>query len=235
MMDTSEKDTGFPTKEPWKLFISWRKPKESCSIPFIPEKEWQEEGISSEEQPKRFYELVGKLYRNKISYFQRVAELNFVSEVEAEGGKEKILERMLMDLERQVLLKVNDSLWKDHLLSMDHLREGIGLVGYAQKKPLDEYRKQAFDLFSDLMDRISNEAVSTFYKLTIAHPVAEPVRTAHPEQEMEFIHGDVPEPEKKPRKQQPVRSQPSVGRNEPCPCGSGKKYKKCCGRVKQIA
>ena len=118
---------------------------------------------------------------------------------------------------------------------MDHLREGIGLVGYAQKKPLNEYRKQGFDLFSDLMDRISNEAVSTFYKLTIAHPVAEPVRTAQPEQEMEFIHGDVPEPEKKPRKQQPVRSQPSVGRNEPCPCGSGRKYKKCCGRVKQIA
>ena len=56
---------------------------------------------------------------------------------------------MILDLERQILLKVNDNLWKDHLLSMDMLREGIGLVGYAQKKPLDEYRKQAFEMFSD--------------------------------------------------------------------------------------
>ena len=74
--------------------------------------------------------------------------------------------------------------------------EGIGLVGYAQKKPLDEYRKQAFSLFSDLMDRISNEAVSTFYKLTLANPVAEPIRPVQAEQQMEFIHGEVPETER---------------------------------------
>ena len=144
---------------------------------------------------------------------------------------------MVLDLERQVLLKVNDNFWKDHLLSMDHLREGIGLVGYAQKKPLDEYRRQAFDMFSDLMNRIDFEAISTFYKLTIAHPIAEPEPTPLT-QDMEFIHGEVEEPAEakvQKKKPQPIRAQPSIGRNAPCPCGSGKKYKKCCGLAKKIA
>ena len=87
--------------------------------------------------------------------------------------RNEVLTQMVLDLERQVLLKVNDNLWKDHLLSMDHLREGIGLVGYAQKKPLDEYRKQAFEMFTDLMHRIDLEAVGTFFKLTIANPLVE--------------------------------------------------------------
>jgi preprotein translocase subunit SecA len=120
---------------------------------------------------------------------------------------------------------------------MDHLREGIGLVGYAQKKPLDEYRKQAFEMFSDLMNRIDLEAISTFYKLTIAHPLAE--AEAPPiQQDMEFIHGEVEalaEEKVKKKKPQPVRAQPTIGRNQPCPCGSGKKYKKCCALAKKIA
>ena len=201
----------------------------------LPEAQWELEGLKPEEHHEQFYQWVKKLYQDKVDYFQRVADLNFVPEVGNSEERKEILDRMLMDLERQVLLKVNDNLWKDHLLSMDHLREGIGLVGYAQKKPLDEYRKQAFALFSDLMDRISNEAVSTFYKLTLANPVAEPIRPVQAEQQMEFIHGEVPETEKKPRKAQPVRSQPTAGRNDPCPCGSGKKFKKCHGRQQQIA
>ena len=201
----------------------------------LPEAQWELEGLKPEEHHEQFYQWVKKLYQDKVDYFQRVADLNFVPEGGNSEERKEILDRMLMDLERQVLLKVNDNLWKDHLLSMDHLREGIGLVGYAQKKPLDEYRKQAFALFSDLMDRISNEAVSTFYKLTLANPVAEPIRPVQAEQQMEFIHGEVPETEKKPRKAQPVRSQPTAGRNDPCPCGSGKKFKKCHGRQQQIA
>ncbi len=204
----------------------------------LPEEQWKEEGVKPEEYGERFYEWVRTLYQQKIDFFHKLADLNFIPEVETQEQRNAVFESMLMDLERQVLLKVNDGLWKDHLLSMDHLREGIGLVGYAQKKPLDEYRRQAFDLFSSLMDRISHEAVSTFYKLTIAHPVSEPVRPTQPEQEMEFLHGaevEASESRPKRKKQQPVRARPTVGRNEPCPCGSGKKYKKCCGRVKQIA
>ena len=102
------------------------------------------------------------MYKEKIEFFRNAAELNFEPDVSTEDRK-GILGQMILDLERQILLKVNDNLWKDHLLSMDMLREGIGLVGYAQKKPLDEYRKQAFEMFSDLMNRIDNEAISTFF------------------------------------------------------------------------
>ena len=201
----------------------------------IPDEKWYEDELKPDEHTEKFYGWIEDLYKEKIEFFRKVAELNFEIDVSDEDRKE-VFGQMILDLERQVLLKVNDNLWKDHLLSMDHLREGISLVGYAQKKPLDEYRKQAFEMFSDLMDRIDYEAISTFYKLTIAHPLAEP-EPAPQLQDVEFIHGEVEAPaaEAKKKKPQPIRAQPSVGRNEPCPCGSGKKYKKCCGLAKKIA
>jgi preprotein translocase subunit SecA len=202
----------------------------------VPNEKWFEEELKPEEYTEVFYGWVEKLYKEKIEFFSKVAELNFEADVQ-ENDRKELLEKMILDLERQVLLKVNDNLWKDHLLSMDHLREGIGLVGYAQKKPLDEYRRQAFDMFSDLMNRIDLEAISTFYKLTIAHPLTEP-EPAPLAQDMEFIHGEVEEPSEakaQKKKPQPIRAQPTIGRNAPCPCGSGKKYKKCCGLAKKIA
>ncbi len=202
----------------------------------VPNEKWYEEELKADEHAEIFYKWIEDLYKEKIDFFRKVAAFNFEPEVSEDEGKDLFI-KMILDLERQVLLKVNDNLWKDHLLSMDHLREGIGLVGYAQKKPLDEYRKQAFEMFSDLMDRIDQEAISTFYKLTIAHHLAESEPPPLP-QDVEFIHGEVEKPtdEKvKQKKQQPVRAQASTGRNEPCPCGSGKKYKKCCGIVKKIA
>ncbi|MED6338937.1 MAG: preprotein translocase subunit SecA [SAR324 cluster bacterium] len=202
----------------------------------VPNEKWYEEELKADEHAEIFYKWIEDLYKEKIDFFRKVAAFNFEPEVSEDDGKD-LFTQMILDLERQVLLKVNDNLWKDHLLSMDHLREGIGLVGYAQKKPLDEYRKQAFEMFSDLMDRIDQEAISTFYKLTIAHHLAESEPTPLP-QDVEFIHGEVEKPtdEKvKQKKQQPVRAQATTGRNEPCPCGSGKKYKKCCGIAKKIA
>ncbi len=202
----------------------------------VPNEKWYEEELKADEHAEIFYKWIEDLYKEKIDFFRKVAAFNFEPEVSEDDGKDLFI-KMILDLERQVLLKVNDNLWKDHLLSMDHLREGIGLVGYAQKKPLDEYRKQAFEMFSDLMDRIDQEAISTFYKLTIAHHLAESEPTPLP-QDVEFIHGEVEKPtdEKvKQKKQQPVRAQATTGRNEPCPCGSGKKYKKCCGIAKKIA
>ena len=168
---------------------------------------------------------------------RQMMTLNFLPKVGTPEARQQYFISTLLDLERQVLLRVNDGLWKDHLLSMDHLREGIGLVGYAQKKPLDEYKRQAFAIFSDLMARISNEAVTTFYHLSMAHPMTEPM--PH-EQEMEFHHGEEapakPDRKKKLKKAAPVRKAVVVGRNEPCPCGSGKKYKRCCGsKVQQYA
>ena len=193
--------------------------------------QWYEQELKPEDLRASLYTQVEALFREKVDYFRQVVELNFAPVEGDEQARKESFERMVLDLQRQVLLRANDQLWKDHLLSMDHLREGIGLVGYAQKKPLDEYKRRAFEMFSDLMSRISHEAISTFFKLRIAHPVSEPAPPPPP-QEMEYQHASVePEPPKpKPKPVvPPARKYVNVGRNDPCPCGSGKKFKKCHG------
>jgi preprotein translocase subunit SecA len=132
--------------------------------------------------------------------------------------------------ERMIMLQIVDSHWKDHLLAMDHLKEGIGLRGYGQRDPLVEYKKESFTLFEDLMSRIEEDTVRFLFLL-------QPVNEQKQQEEME----------RRQRRQQMMLSQqqaaasggtgssqvkreaPKVGRNDPCPCGSGKKYKKCCG------
>ncbi|MCF8094145.1 MAG: preprotein translocase subunit SecA [Desulfobacteraceae bacterium] len=128
-------------------------------------------------------------------------------------------------LERIIMLQTVDTLWKDHLLSMDHLKEGIGLRGYAQQDPLMVYKKEAFSMFQEMIDRIKEETLKILFRIQIA-PSAGVDDLAQPkEQEMTFSHGDGSADAKKPKK----RSAAKIGRNAPCPCGSGKKYKKCCG------
>jgi preprotein translocase subunit SecA len=124
-----------------------------------------------------------------------------------------------------VHLQVIDTLWKEHLLMMDHLKEGIGLRGYGQRDPLREYQKEGYDLFLDLLDRITAETVEKLFMLQLAK---EPPRF-RPEpaapQQLVLSRGGDQTPEAKTVK----REGKKVGRNDPCPCGSGKKYKKCCG------
>ena len=194
--------------------------------------------------------------------------------------KEKLFgEQMLRWLERHILLDIVDAQWKDHLLTLDHLKEGIGLRGYGQKDPLVEFKKEAFTLFEEMMDRIDTEAVRFLFLVRPADPTNAPTQraiapvpapgtgglgdasaTAAPapapanltstggprppasaglsqfspeeiarrqrrqQQQMQYQAGSGPvEPPK------PVRGAAKVGRNDLCPCGSGKKYKKCHG------
>ena len=175
-------------------------------------------------------------------------------------------------LERRIILDIVDSQWKDHLLSLDHLKEGIGLRGYGQKDPLVEYKKEAFTLFEDMMTRIDNETIRYLFHIQMQqaekHPDEMQTRPeAQPRPQQQRTGGaraaiasaaaraEEPPPERLPafardmeRKQQrqqkelqyqtgpaqaeapkPVRAGAKVGRNDPCPCGSGKKYKKCHG------
>src|SRR5207249_2747065 len=169
-------------------------------------------------------------------------------------------------LERRIILDVVDSQWKDHLLSLDHLKEGIGLRGYGQKDPLVEFKKEAFILFEDMMARIDNETVRYLYNVQVQMEGNAPPQGAPPstpptaprplaaaasaaarvnddgaaplpafaremerkqqrqEKEMRFQAGATQSEAPKP-----VRAGAKVGRNDPCPCGSGKKYKKCHG------
>jgi preprotein translocase subunit SecA len=149
-------------------------------------------------------------------------------------------------LEKAVMLQVLDSHWRDHLAAMDYLRQGIHLRGYAQKNPKEEYKREAFQLFSDMLSRIRHDAIMLLVRLQVqAEADVETLERPREPARMEFTHPSVeagaaaaPAAEAgaeaaagaPPPPQPVVRHQPKVGRNEPCPCGSGKKYKKCCGQ-----
>jgi len=130
--------------------------------------------------------------------------------------------------ERMIMLQVVDAQWKDHLLAMDHLKEGIGLRGYAQRDPLVEYKRESFDMFEAMMDRIEDETLRYLFLMRTPDEEEEMIRQyqrrkRREQQEMRMVGGGVPE-----KPQQVIRRE-KVGRNDPCPCGSGKKYKKCHG------
>jgi preprotein translocase subunit SecA len=151
-------------------------------------------------------------------------------------------------LERDVMLHVLDSHWKEHLASMDYLRQSVGLRGYAQKNPKQEYKREAYEMFEELLDKIKVDVVNFLCKLEISMPEdVEAIEAEHKQQqeqsgELEFSHDDssnglelepqTHEPFRKGEAQQPVsRPTDKVGRNDPCPCGSGKKFKQCHGKL----
>ncbi len=138
--------------------------------------------------------------------------------------------------ERIIMLNIIDAQWKDHLLSLDHLKQGIGLVGYGQKDPLVEYKKQSFDLFQDMLDRIDTSTIRSLFNLqVVAEQPPEALRQRRlPRRSTSLTftgpnQGAAPAGEEAGKTKTVVRDQPKVGRNELCPCGSGKKYKKCHG------
>jgi preprotein translocase SecA subunit len=137
---------------------------------------------------------------------------------------------MLRQLEKIIMLQTIDTLWKDHLLNMDHLKEGIGLRGYGQKNPLQEYQKEGFDMFEDMKRRIQEDVVQKLFTVELAREsVAPEVELQQPRpQRMVLSHGDEPIAA---RSSGPAKREgEKVGRNDPCPCGSGKKYKRCHGK-----
>ena len=173
----------------------------------------------------------------------------------AYAAKEELMgSEMARHFEKSILLQVLDSQWKDHLASMDHLREGIHLRGYAQKNPKQEYKRESLVMFNTMLDRLREEVISTLSRLHVSPAPTEPVdwdaiaRAAQP-QHLQFSHPDfaaaatpavddaglalaglgiIGEQE---AGHSPVVNDDKVGRNQPCPCGSGKKYKHCHGRL----
>jgi len=146
--------------------------------------------------------------------------------------------------ERSMLLQAIDTHWRSHLSALDHLRQGIHLRGYAQKDPKQEYKREAFELFSDMLDRVRNDVVKVLLTVRIQSP--EQVEAAEAEQpaleNVTYHHSDydaalsgedpgIAEAASGARAATPAGAVPKVGRNEPCPCGSGKKYKHCHGRL----
>jgi len=140
--------------------------------------------------------------------------------------EEEIGEPVMRHLEKVLLLQTIDTFWKEHLLNMDHLKDGIGLRGYGQKDPKQEYKKEGYQMFMDMMGRVYYDVLQKLFSIQVAREEdVEELEESRHEQKMFLSRGDGPPPEKKPVK----REGDKVGRNDPCPCGSGKKYKKCCG------
>ncbi|MBP7148111.1 MAG: preprotein translocase subunit SecA [Acidobacteria bacterium] len=152
-----------------------------------------------------------------------------------EDKERRVTPELMRRYERFVILQIIDSQWKDHLLALDHLKEGIGLRAYAQKDPLVEYKRESFELFGAMKDRIEDELVRY---LMLLEPMSEQDRREEEErrrrkQEMIFRAASASRAGEEAKQAQTVRhaAGSKVGRNDPCPCGSGKKYKKCHGAV----
>jgi len=140
--------------------------------------------------------------------------------------------------ERNVMLQSLDTHWREHLSALDHLRQGIHLRGYAQKNPKQEYKREAFELFERLLEQVRKEVTRIVFTVQIRSP--EDVEETAPHAEVhnvQYQHADVVDaefggaPGEAPPAQQPADAGPKVGRNDPCPCGSGKKYKHCHGKL----
>ena len=174
-----------------------------------------------------------KLFEEKLrERIQDVVEKSYQLKEEMVG------QSVLRQFEKAVMLQSLDTHWKEHLAAMDHLRQGINLRGYAQKNPKQEYKREAFELFSRMLDQLKLDVIGVLSRVQIRAPEdveaveeqrrkAEQVEMAYQHAEAEHIGGEVPATPPGPV----FRDSEKIGRNDPCPCGSGKKYKQCHGKL----
>ena len=141
-------------------------------------------------------------------------------------------------IEKQIMLDVLDRHWQENLVNMDHLRQGIHLRSFAAKNPKQEYKREAFSLFVQMLDYIKHDVVVFLSKVNIrTEEDIEMAENKEHKQKMKFSHPSAPNSlntdlSKQGLSEKPfVRDKPKIGRNEPCPCGSGKKYKQCHGKL----
>ena len=177
-------------------------------------------------------------------YEEALREKILALAVDAYREKEQIVgPEVLRNFEKSVMLQTLDTLWKEHLAAMDHLRQGIHLRGYAQKNPKQEYKRESFELFEGLLDSLKSDVVTLLSKVRVQQQEEvermEAQRRAQAEEaarRQQFQHQQAENPlsdgEQEEASQQPTqREERKVGRNEPCPCGSGKKFKQCHGKI----
>ncbi|HCH6354344.1 TPA: SEC-C domain-containing protein, partial [Vibrio parahaemolyticus] len=164
--------------------------------------------------------------------------------VEVYKAKEEVVgAQVLRNFEKSVMLQTLDTLWKEHLAAMDHLRQGIHLRGYAQKNPKQEYKRESFELFEGLLEALKTDVITVLSRVRVqqqeevermeeqrraqAEEAARRAQAQHAAAENQLADGEESEGSNQPV----VRDERKVGRNEPCPCGSGKKYKQCHGQI----
>ena len=214
--------------------------------------EWTLDGLI--EDAEKIYAPVGSLKKEELEKLSRDELKETLEKIAKEGyeGREKLFgEENMRELEKVVMLRVVDNKWMEHLDRMDMLRDGINLMGYGQRNPLAEYKIRALDMFENMEHEIMDRIANLMYHVSIVEapmPVegetdiqaannAEAASVIEREKKAltdnlanaRMMHGDFADnPQKKPKR----NAEPKIGRNDPCPCGSGKKYKNCCGRNK---
>ncbi|EOI6458608.1 preprotein translocase subunit SecA [Vibrio cholerae] len=175
---------------------------------------------------------------NKL-YEEALRERIIEQAVEVYKAKEQAVSPAVMrNFEKSVMLQTLDTLWKEHLAAMDHLRQGIHLRGYAQKNPKQEYKRESFELFEDLLESLKSDVITVLSKVRVQQQEEvermEAQRRAQAEEAARHAqaqHASADAAEQDESNQPMVRDERKVGRNEPCPCGSGKKYKQCHGQI----
>lgn len=191
----------------------------------VPPEEWDVKGLRDAVYRQFLFRL--RIDRNTMDELtgDRLAELIFESAMKVYEEKEMDFGAdQFRGVERMVVLQVVDNLWKEHLLAMDHLKEGIGLRGYGQQNPLVVYKREGFDMFMDMIERIKEETVRFLFRIQVVRPEEMAAKEKARQEKISYSHGG--DGVKAPVR----RKEKKVGRNAPCPCGSGKKYKKCCGK-----
>ncbi len=190
----------------------------------FPIQQWldEEDTVAEEEVRERIHKRVAKLFAEK---------------------EDRVGSELMRRLEKDIMLRVLDNRWKEHLAAMDYLRQGIGLRGYAQKNPKQEYKREAFGMFQEMLEQIKNETISLIARAEL--PTLEEIKAMEAAQQIpediQYQHAradDVLHPNEQAespgeqQKQKPFkRTQKKLGRNEPCHCGSGKKFKHCHGKL----
>ncbi|HOW60352.1 MAG TPA: preprotein translocase subunit SecA [Candidatus Moranbacteria bacterium] len=211
------------------------------------EYEWNTEIISAEIQnifpfsdqdKKKIEQIRDDKSKNVAEKISLMTEYVMGKAKEAYIQKEKeIGAENFKQVEKAIILQTIDTLWMNHLDEIDYLRQGIGLRGYGQRDPLVEYKREAFHLFSHLMENVRSTAVRTIFRISLvpnqmqaqAQPKNIQYKGAEENQE-QFGAARENDANEAPAQQKPIINENKVGRNDPCPCGSGKKYKKCCGK-----
>ncbi|MEX5285559.1 preprotein translocase subunit SecA [Selenomonas sputigena] len=191
--------------------------------------EWTLDGLV--EDAEKIYAPQGKLKKEELEAMSRdeLEETLKKTARDAYGARELLFgEENMRELEKVVMLRVVDNHWMEHLDRMDMLREGINLRAYGQRNPLVEYKIEALDMFEAMEAAIQNDIAKLMYRVSIVTQEQQQLQDRL--QNARASHGE--ESEAAETKRQPQRKKSDIGRNEPCPCGSGKKYKNCCGRNK---
>ncbi len=200
---------------------------EAASGSDFPE-EWNLQGLKI--RLEEVFGMTDLVDEDRFKEMDKIEVVDFLKEkifARYQEKKEEIGRELFEQIERNVLLQNVDSSWMDHLDAMDQMRAGIGLRAYANHKPIDEYRNEAFLMFNDMIYNIQYETVRMMYHVSVSRPeeVAEETQVEERTDILQARHGD-----EEPVKKKPIVKGEKIGRNEPCPCGSGKKYKNCCGR-----